>query len=525
MSTVQNTTRITGLFSGIDTDALVKAMTMGQQRNVDMLAASRTRAEWKRDQITDFNNKLRVFRETYGSVIGSGSLLSRGSFTSFSVKMGDNTGVSVSASATAKAGSYSVRVDQIASAAALKGNKLTARSTGLTAAEINSTSIGRLSEVLTGGGSVSGAIEFSINGRAFSFSSDASLKNIMDEVNRANIGVTMAYSQTTDSVTVTSSMLGAYEPPSSSEFATEAEFAAALEAYNGANERKNISFTDDTGFLAYLGMTEVTAGQNALVYINGEQEARSLDTNSITLDGVSMSFLRPTGESGVDFTLQPDYQPAISRIKNMVEAYNTLIKELDTAHNQKPNRDFPPLTDEQRGEMNDKEIENWEAKAKEGLLARDNVLGRLINGMRSILGGSFGSGGTLASIGITTGRYMVGEPVQLQVDDEKLLAALQEDPDRVYDMFSAPESAGSRGGLMTQLNKVMDEYVNTTRGRELQNLNNDINTYSKRIKEQTDKLAVMGEQYYLQYARLETMLGKMMSQQDSMAMMFGWGNQ
>ncbi|MCL2003903.1 MAG: flagellar filament capping protein FliD [Oscillospiraceae bacterium] len=495
MSTVQNTSRLTGLFSGIDTDALVKAMTMQQQRKVDLIAAKRTQAEWKRDHITEFNNKLRLFRDTYGSLLGSDNLMSRNSFTSFSVDMASNTGVSVTASATAKAGSYNVRVDRLATAASLRGSKLTARSTGLTAAEVNSTSIRNLSGAISGGGYQSDGIQFEINGREFNFSATATLKSIMDEVNKAGIGVTMAYSQTTDSVTVTSDTLGA------------------------ASE---LSFSDNTGFLAYMGISGVTAGQDALVYINGETEARSVGSNSITLDGITMGFLRTTGPGGVDFTLEADYKPTIDRIQKMVDSYNTLIKELYTAHTQKVNRDYLPLTEEQKAEMTQKEIEEWELKAKEGLLSRDRELGRLLEGMRSALAGSFGSNGTLASIGITTSRYVKGEPVQLQIDEDKLMAALKEDPDRVYNMFSAAERDG--GGLMTRLNKAMDDYVNTTRGRELQNLNNNIIDYNKRIKEQENKLTIMGERYYLQYARLETLLGQMMSQQDSLATMFGWNN-
>ena len=487
--------RITGLYSGIDTEAVVKASTMQQQRQVDLLFAGRTRAEWKREQITDFNNKLRVFRESYGSVMGSESLMSRGAFNSFSVLMAENTGVSITASATARAGSYNLRVDQLAAAAAMQGGRLTERPAGLTAAEVNTAPLSSLAEAI--GQNIPDAIEFSINGREFSFSSNASLKNIMDEVNRAGIGVTMAYSQTTDSVTVTAGTLGA---------------------------ASQLTFTDDSGFLAALGINGVTEGRDAIVYINGETEARHLAANSITLDGITMGFLRPTGENGVDYTLAADFKPAIDRIKSMVDAYNTLMKELDTAYNQKSNRDFQPLTEEQRGEMSDKEIEDWEVKAKEGLMARDRELGRLVSGMRSILSGSFGGGGTLSSIGITTGRYMINEPVQLQVDEEKLLAALQEDPERVYNIFAGPAQNGGREGLMNQLNSVMDAYVSTTRGRELQNLNNDIHNYSKRIKEQEDKLSVMSERYYLQYARLETLLGQMMNQQDQMASLFGWNN-
>jgi flagellar hook-associated protein 2 len=484
------------MFSGIDTDALVKAMTMNQQSKVDNLNAQMKQAEWKKDLLNDFNNKIRVFRDTFGSTLGSDNLMSRGAFTSFSVKMPANSGVNVTASASAKTGTYNVRVDQIATAATMRGGKLTDRATGLTEAELNRVAIGSANAVSDT--EMSDDISFSINGHDFTFSASDSLKKVMDEINKSDAGVTMSYTQSSDRVTITSNEMGS---------------------------AGSITFEDTTGFLAHLGLTETAAGQDAVVYINGEEEPRILNTNTITLDGVTMTFLRPTDESGVDYTLEADYTTAVSRVKKMVDAFNELFRELDSAYNERARRDYRPLSPDQRAEMSEKEIEQWEERAREGLLHRDNTLGRLINGMRGTLSAKLGDAGTLASIGITTGNYRVNETSQLEVDEEKLLAALQEDPDRVHSLLADVGSGGTGGGFMTRLNRLTDEYVNSIKGRDLQNLNNDIHNYTKNIKEQENKLHEMSERYYLQYARLETALAQMMSQQDYVASMFGWNNQ
>jgi flagellar hook-associated protein 2 len=497
------------MFSGMDTDMLVKAMTIKQQSKVDALNARKQQAEWKRDMLTDFNNKLRVFRDTYGSVLGEGNLMSRGAFTSHRVHMASNTGVSIVASAGAKEGGYNIRVEQIATAATMQSGKLTDRTTGLSAAEINSTAVRNLS-ALTNGGFTSETISFTINGVDFNFSSSATLKHVMDEVNKSAAGVTMAYTQTFDSVTITSNTMGEYNE-------------------DNPNARKAIEFSDAGGFLRHLGLTDevsgqVANGQDAIVYFNGETTARRLDTNNITLDGIQMTFMRPTGESGVDYTLETDFKPAVDRVRKMVESFNALIKELDAAYNQRPNRSFRPLTEEQRNEFSEKEIDNWESKAREGLLHRDNTLGRLLNSMRGLLSRTFGSYGNLSSIGIATGRYVPKEAVQLEFDEEKFLEALKADPDRVHSLIAAP-ATDNGGGFMIQLNRAMDDYVNAIRGRDLQNLNNDIHNHTKNIKEQEDKLTEISERYYLQYAKLETALGQMQSQQNQMASLFGWNNQ
>ncbi|MCL1806719.1 MAG: flagellar filament capping protein FliD [Oscillospiraceae bacterium] len=485
-----NTNRLVGMFSGLDTDGLVRALTMQQQSRVDALDVKMKQAEWKKDQLTDFNNKIRVFRDTYGSILGENNLMTKGAFSAFSVKMAENSGIQVTAQATAKSGNYNVRVDQLATAASIKGSKLSNRQNGLSDAVLSQTSISQIT--FLGGAYGSSDIRFTINDKEFNFNSaNASLKSIMDAVNKADIGVTMSYSQMTDSISITN---------------------------NAAGEKSTLAFSDDTGFLSMLGMTEVTAGQDAVVYLNGETQARRFDSNTVTLDGVTMSFMRTTGPGGIDFSLETDISPAVNRIKQFVDSYNELMKELFDAHTQKPNRNYKPLLDEQREQLSDKEIELWEEKAKAGLLYRDNTLGRLIENMRGVLTKTFGDFGNLASIGITTSRYVPGEPSKLELDESKLTAALQTNPDRVYGMFAEGSNA-----LIPQLNKMMDDYVGTIKSRELQNLNNDINNYSKRIKEQEDKLIAMSEKYYLQYAKLETKLSQMQSHQESMSMMFGWG--
>jgi flagellar hook-associated protein 2 len=493
MQTVMNTNRITGMYSGIDTDALVKAMTMTQQAKVDQLNAKMQKAEWKKDALNDFNNQLRVFRDTYGSMLSEGNLISRGAYNAFTVSMASNSGVNISAGASARAGTYNVRVDQIATAATMRGAKLTNRTTGLTDSEVGSAAAGRLT--MGGVEYTPETIEFTINGKEFSFSANASLRTIMDTVNRSDAGVSMSYSQTTDRITVTSNQLG---------------------------ERGRIDVTDKTGFLSHLGLDSVTGGQDAIVYLNGETEARRIDSNTITLDGVTMTFMRPTGTEGVDYTLTADYQPTIDKFKAFIESFNAIMRDAYTAFNQKVNRDYRPLTEDQKGTMSDKEVDLWESKAKEGLLRRDNTLGILLNNMRGTLSRTFGTDGNLASIGITTSPFRADEPVQLELDEAKLTAALQENPDRVHNLMSGAAKDGSQGGFITQLGKSMDDYVNAIKSRDLQNLNNNINDYTKRIKEQQSKLAVLSERYYLQYAKLETMLGQMQSQQDSMSMMFGW---
>jgi len=526
MATVQNTTRVTGLFSGMDTDELVRAMVMNQQNRVDQLSRKMQKAEWKRDAYTKFNDQLKLFRENFTSALGAESILKKSAFVAYSVNMAQNNALQVSGTANAKGGAYNVRIDQIASAASMKGSKLTDGFSGLSDNTINRTAISDIQSFSSGAfASSNGRIDFSINGEAFSFAATDTLKTVMDTVNKSKAGVTMSYSQISDSISIVSNQTGAsqglLDPGAVAPVdpAARAEYDRQLAEYQ-ADAKKNITFDDNSGFLAHLGLTTVEAGRNAKVSINGSA-VRELDTNSLTLDGINMTFMQETGSEGVSFTLEPNRQSSLDHVKKFIEQLNSVVADLFTAHTSKSKQGYNPLVESQKEAMSEKEIELWETEAKKGVLYRDDELGRLLSGIRGLLTQNFGeNGGTLASIGIKTTAYSPGKPFALEIDEEKLTKALEEDADRVYNIFAETASGTNKGGFAVQVGKLIDTYTGNTKSYGIQNLNNNISDYTKKIKEQTKKMDAAAERYYLQYAKMESAMSKMSEQQNSLAGLF-----
>ena len=78
----------------------------------------------------------------------------------------------------------------------------------------------------------------------------------------------------------------------------------------------------------------------------------------------------------------------VDRIKEFVNQYNEIVEELNSALREEVFRDFPPLTDEQKAEMSDKEIELWEERARSGLLRSDRLISGVLSDMRLALGGA-----------------------------------------------------------------------------------------------------------------------------------------
>lgn len=518
--------RLTGMFSGMDTDSLVTAMVSNQQLKVTSLLQSKTKAEWKKQAYTDFNSQLKTFRDTFGSVLGESSLLSKGTYADFSINLADTSGFKVTAAANARAGSYNISVEQLASAASMRGAELTESGKGYTDSELAKT---KLSDLNIGGAAFSDSIKFSINGKEFSFESSTTVKSMMDTINSSKAGVTVAYSQINDRITITANQTGAMkgledpgdEPGADATSADKAAWNTAKANYTD-DQKKTISFEDSTGFLSFLGLDRVTAGQNAKVNINGE--SREMDSNFLSVDGLQITLLRTTSSSGIDFDVEKSTGKAVESIKKMVEQFNEMVSKLFTSYNQKVDRDYYPLTDDMKAEMSEKEIEKWEEVAKEGILYRDNNLSKALDSLRGLLTKSFGDSGKLSSIGITTAKYSVGEAFKLEVDEDKLRAALEKDTDSVYNMFAAASSSDSAGGFMIQANAIIDNFTGGTKSRELQNLTTDISNYTKRIKEQETKLSDLTESYYLKYAKMEQALSEMQSQQNSMSSLFGTGS-
>ncbi|MCL2030065.1 MAG: flagellar filament capping protein FliD [Oscillospiraceae bacterium] len=571
MPTVQNTQRITGLFSGMDTDMLVKGMMVRQQMQLDKLNQKMTLSEWKRDTITDFNSRIRQFVDNFGSVLGKNSLMLKSSYVNFATEMARNTtAFSVNGTASAKAGAYSLRVDQIATAASAESARVTTASGGLTAADMNK-SLNQLTG-LAGGRfnySASDEFSFSVNGTDFTFRYGDSLNKIMDTVNKSGAGVTLSYSQITDTFSLTGGLTGASsglenpgEAPVRPEFtltapnvdayggaedpsyiddmadynrqraAYEADLASYnldLQEYNQSltafneDSKRGLTLDDTDNFLSFFGFGDIRQGQDAIVSVNGGP-AMNFSSNQFELDGLEFNLNRITGGETFEFSVVRNTGSAVDNIKSFVEEFNDLIKTFFDAHTEKKNFNFSPLTEAQKQELSDKEIEEWEAKARSGLMARDNRLGTMLNEMRRMVGEVLGGEDRLASIGITAAPYRVGEAWSLNIDEAKLTKALEENSDAVFNILGASERTGG-GGFVSRLSKAMEGYVTSTKSADLQNLTSSISAYSRRIKEQETKMYTMSEKYYMQYATLESALSQMQSQTDQMMTMFGFGQQ
>lgn len=209
MATINSThQRITGMFSNMDTETMVKNMLSTQQLKVDSAYRSKTKSQWQLDAYKELNNTVTTFRNKYFSVLGTDSLMRSSTYNSFKVSSSNSDYVSVSANSNATATSFEIKAATMATSAKYVAsgnvrdnanvNNITAivESRRLQEPPITAdTPISNIADIM---GLTEGAnLEFTVNGEAFSFAQTAKVEDVVSAVNASTAAnVTMTFDET-----------------------------------------------------------------------------------------------------------------------------------------------------------------------------------------------------------------------------------------------------------------------------------------------------------------------------------------
>jgi len=515
-----NVNRLTGMTSGMDTDMLVRAMSQRQQNKVDMLFKQKTLMEWRRDSITNVNDLFSTFKNDFTSVLGSNSMTRTDTFRTMGIKNSNENAATIRASVNAQAGSHSLQIDKLATAARFEGKSVT--SNGHTPVNITNQTLGSLfgradwaekgietTTFTDSRGVPQEGYSIEINGVEFNFKATDKLSDVMNAINNSRTAnAQLTYSQITNSFTLSSKTTGAASELSVNE--------------SGSDFFRALGLNIDAEFNAAEPDTRngLRAGNDSEFKINGFALTNS--SNTFTYDGIEY-ILHSTTTEAFSFNTERDVSKTMDTIKNFVDTLNGLIQTLNAHFNTKPNRAFSPLTDWAKDDMTESEIDKWESKAKEGILHRDNNLGRVISSLRRLVSVKT-EAGSLSDIGITSAGYRPNQPFQLEINEDKLRKALEDNPDKVHAIFAEAPDRNNRsntGGIIARIDATFDAYSAFTKSHTLQTLRDNIDKSGKNITAQTSKLWVQQEKLYAKFASFETAMSKMASQQASIFNYFG----
>ena len=96
-------------------------------------------------------------------------------------------------------------------------------------------------------------------------------------------------------------------------------------------------------------------------------------TNTFQISGFEVT-LKKASNVDVNFSSATDTDKILESVTKFVDEYNKILADLNGQIREKTYRDFQPLTIEQRADLDEKEIELWEEKAKSGTLRNDNIM-------------------------------------------------------------------------------------------------------------------------------------------------------
>lgn len=247
---------------------------------------------------------------------------------------------------------------------------------------------------------------------------------------------------------------------------------------------------------------EVTAGQNARLSIDGVVVERN--TNIFEIDGINME-LTGTSNDPISLTTSRDTDKIVDSLKGFVEDYNKLIEELNGYLKEDSSyKKYPPLTDAQKKEMSDKEIELWEKKSKTGLLRNDQNVSNFLSDMRMILYNKVESAGlALYDIGIETSDKWQDNG-KLVIDEDRLQSAIATNVDNISKLFTDKEQ-----GVAVKLQQAIKDAANVSSGSPGAMVRyagtKDVlvakNTLYEQMKSITQTLSNLNNKYTLEKAR------------------------
>lgn len=502
----RNIMRLSGLNSGLDTESIVSSLLQASKNKVNKQLRNQYALEWKQTAHKDINNELRKLKEEFSTVLKQEqNLISEQTYKKYSVNYqtaNDTAYAAISAATYVEGGSYTIdEIVQLATSSHVESSFAITGTGGqglsLTAtmnqvhAQIQAT-MGGAFEIDT-----DGKINFKFDGKDYSVEAGVTLGNLLNVINSNSTNLQISYSQAQDKFTVSSKATGT---------------------------GSNLDALQDDPFLMALGINKgnAVAGQNSIIKFNGHATPVERQTNSYELNGLNITLKKVTPPSyNLNFEVERDVDHTVNAVKKYVESYNALMTKLNDLITEKVDRNYHPLTDDEKAEMTEKQIEQWEEKAKAGMLRNNSQLQRLISDLRT----SFvitipGYSKSMSDIGIgTTIDHGYDDAVKgvIYIDEITLRESLRTDPDSVYQMFTFQANENEdQMGLVSRINTLINNYINYNEDVTQELTGREITAAKERYNTLLNIMYDEEERLWAKFTALETAMSSMNAQSNAL---------
>lgn len=502
--------RITGLATGMDTDAMVKQAVAGEMLKIDSTLQSKQILEWQQEAYLDIINDLKNFNNSFlefTAPLDTNMILSS-AYSGVKAISSSETKLTATAYGGAMKGTYNIEVVNIAESAKQQSIKFDSAS--------QSTVLSSLADS-SGNAVADGSIKITINDTVFDVNMD-STKSIGEFVNLLKsttnsdgkvLGnlINVSFSELTGKFTIESKETGEVQK---------------LKIEGSAADQLGISTKDQNG--AAVEITGSDATFNIIAPGQSDPAVVTRASNKFTIDNISYDLSGASSGDQLTLTVKADATTNVDKFKKLIEKYNALIEKINSKIKEKKEYNYKPLTDTQKKDMSEDEIKKWEEQAKKGLLARESNLSNLLMKVREIMNETVvGAGISLAEMGIkTSSNYRDGG--KLEIDEAKLKDALENKGDLVQKLFTQSSSEANKKGILIKLK----DAINVQAGNDgllikkagykdsqwaTDNLlSKSINEKNKAIKDMERRMYDKQERYYKMFAALEKNMNKLNSQ-------------
>ncbi|MDK2562700.1 flagellar filament capping protein FliD [Romboutsia sedimentorum] len=518
--------RIPGLATGMDTDTMIKEMLKGEQSKVDKAKQKEQTTKWQQEIYREIIKDTKGFEEKYFSLSSKNSLLSSSAWSTLTVTSSNPNVITATGNAGANSMNYDFNVIKMAQEPKLSSNKtLTNESTlkelGLNLDETFAISFGKDGKGLSKEINIrtepvyekddSGNDKLDDNGNKIIKEPADTIGTLINKINDSTSGeVKASYSEITGKFTIECKETG---------------------------EKSKIEIKKGTPSVDVDGNTTVVYDQpsNALDFVFGVNNNSSIGENSqieikdkdgsvlktineekniFTIDGININ-VKGLGETKL--TSKQEVQPVVDNMKAFVEDYNKIMDKVYDLLTEKKKVDYPPLTEAQKEDMSEEEIERWEKKAKEGILRNDSEMRKFMDDMQKSIFGDKMS--ILNDMGLTS-HDDYNKKGQIALDEKKFIKALENNSDKVYQIFAKDDSS-----VLERMKSTIKDYTGGSssifaRKAGLEKTASAVNNfYSEQLKRQEEgikklqrKMSERESQLYKQFANLESSMNKLNSQ-------------
>lgn len=576
--------RITGMNSGLDTEALVSELVSAYKQKGTKYEKAQTKISWKQEAWKSLSSKTYSFRT------GLDKMRFSSGYSLKTTSVSNSSKASITAGNNAVNGTQTLEVKQLAKSGYLTGGKV-AKTDG--SAVESKTMLGELG--------LGGSGDIYVNGKQITVDSTTTVSDFVSKLNDA--GVKANFDATNQRIFVSSTESGKeadfaitalntngmtalsklglnVEPDTKAGEKSYADYAAAygdmddtdiaslLQSYGKKDSEtdrlvadfakqyqaadsavtKDAIVQEFKAFAAYakeaqsktndeLGYNTDAVrihGQDAEIKLNGATFTSK--SNSFSVNGLTIEALATTSDGEVlTVTTSTDNQGIYDKIKDFLSDYNDLINSMTKSYNAESASDYEPLTDDEKDKMSETEIEKWETKGKSAVLRRDSTLSTLMSAMTNVMSKSYtinGKSYALSSFGIKTLGIMNAEDNEqnaYHIDGDADDKSTSSNTDKLMAaIIEDPEGVTEffkkiSNDLYDDLGKLMTSTTLRSYGSFYNDkqLDTEYKSYTTKISDWDQKVQDIEDSYYKKFAAMEKALASLQSQQSSLSGLLG----